>query len=120
MRDSKNEATLGFVFLMCLGGLLLLDSIFKSIGILLLKNPLFILNGKHLFYLRTNQSYDIRDYTFSDEYIGRTNYFGTFCMADKKRKRIITEKNWHLKNEEIFKSQLKYNKLLLKKEIGNR
>lgn len=120
MRANKNEAALGFIFLMCLGGLLLVDSIFKSIGNLLLKNPVFILNGKHLFYLRTNQSYDILNYSFSDEYIGRTNYYGTFCMIDKKGKRIITEKNWHLKNEEEFKSHIKYNKFLLAKEMVNR
>ena len=97
MHNSKNEATLGFIFLACFGELLLLNSIFETIGRLLLKNPVFILKGEFLFYLRTNRSYDIREYTFADEYTGKHNHYATFCMFDKKGQRIIAEKNWHLK-----------------------
>lgn len=95
--------------------LLLLNSIFESIGKLLLKNPVFILKGEKLYYIHTNEWYDIRNYYFSDEYVGRHNYYATYCMFDQNKTCILREKNWHLKNEEVFKSHVKYNQLVLQK-----
>ncbi len=96
-------------------GLFLLNSIFQSIGRLLLKNPVFILKGESLYYIYTNEWYDIRNYHFSDEYIGRHNYYATYCMVDQNKTHILREKNWHLKDEEVFKSHVKYNQLILLK-----
>ena len=114
--DGK-EAALGYIFLMAFCCLLLIDSIFESIGRLLLKNPIFILKGELLFYLHTQKSYDIRNHSFSDEIRGKHNYYETFCMFDKNKKQIFAEKNWHLKDEEVFKSQIKYNQLIIAQEV---
>ncbi len=103
------------LILCCLFGIFMILYILDKAGMLLLKNPLFILQGEKIYYLRTNEWYPIMDYDFRDEYIGKHNYYATFCMFNKKGERIIAEKNWHLKNEEEFKSHIKYNKLLLTK-----
>ena len=113
---TKSEADLVYVFLILVGGFFLVDSIFESIGRLLLKNPVLILKGESLFYLHTNKSYDIRNYYFTEEYLGKHNYYGTFCMFSNDKERIIAEKNWHLADEEVFKSQLKYNQLILSRD----
>lgn len=115
---SKNEAELGYVFLTLFGCFLVLDSIFESIGRLQLKNPVFILKDENLFYIHTNKSYDIRNYHFIDERVGKYNFYETFCMLNKNKERIIAEKNWHLADEENFKSQLKYNRRMLSMEVN--
>lgn len=103
------------ILLSILADLFLLDSIVESIGKLLLKNPVFILKGEKLYYIHTNEWYDIRNYHFSDEYFGRHNYYATYCMFDQNKTCILREKNWHLKDEEVFKSHIKYNQLVLQK-----
>lgn len=109
-----NKDQLQILFLSSiLVGLFVLDSIFKSIGKLLLKSPVFILKGEELYYIHTNKWYDIRNYEFRDEYIGKHNYYATYCMFDENRARILEEKNWHLKDEEVFKSHVKYNQRIL-------
>lgn len=45
----------------------------ELIGNLIMKNPIFILKNEKLFYLKTNQWYDIYDYTFEDKMIGKHN-----------------------------------------------
>lgn len=117
--SGEKEAALGYLFLTAFFCLLLIDSIFENIGRLLLKNPVFILKGELLFYLHTQKSYDIRNHSFSDEMVGRHNYYETFCMFNKNKKRIFAEKNWHLKDEEVFKSQIKYNQLILAQEVNH-
>lgn len=101
------------LILCCVMGLVLIFYILRIIAMLMLKNPVFILQGDRIYYLDTNEWYPIMDYDFRDEYIGRHNYYGTFCMFDKKGEKIISEKNWYLKDEEEFKSHIKYNKLIL-------
>ncbi|MNJ83376.1 hypothetical protein D3C87_07940 [compost metagenome] len=109
---SKNDLQI-LILLSILVGLFLLDSIFESIGRLLLKNPVFVLKGEGLYYIHTNEWYDIRNYEFRDENIGKHNYYETYCMFDEKGTRILKEKNWHLKDEEVFKSHVKYNQRIL-------
>lgn len=107
------------IICVCAAGLFLVFYLFGKIWMFLLKNPVFILQGDRIYYLLTNEWYPIMEYDFRDEYIGKHNYYATFCMFDKTGKRIISEKNWHLKDEEEFKSHLKYNKLILARERSN-
>lgn len=111
--EKDGEKTLAFLFISFFTIFMLVDSIFESIGRLLLNNPVFILKGELLYYTHSNRPYDIRNYTFSEEYEGRYNWYGTFCMFHRNGEKEFGEKNWHLENEEGFKSQLRYHLFLL-------
>jgi hypothetical protein len=100
----------------CLFILMMVLYILRTVSLLLLKNPVFILQGDQIYYIKTNQWYKIMEYDFRDEIMGRLNYYETFCMFDRNGKMVWSEKNWHLKDEEVFKSHLKYNKLILSRD----
>ena len=87
--------------------------ILEIISMLLLKNPVFILQGEQIYYIRTNEWYPIMEHDFRDKKIGKLDYYETFCMYNRKDQLVLKEKNWYLKCEEEFKSHIKYNKLIL-------
>src|SRR5574343_96410 len=98
--------------LIFLGLLTILMSIYfliEAIGRVLLKNPILILNNHQLYYLKSNQWYDITKCKFDDQYVSQYNFGLTYCMSDKDDTRIITIKNWYLKNPEDFKNLVNYN-----------
>jgi hypothetical protein len=103
----------------CLFALILVLYILRVFSMLLLRNPLYILQGDQIYYLKTNQWYNIMEHDFRDEMLGKFNYYETFCMFDRNGKQIWAEKNWYLKDEEVFKSHLKYNKLILSRNKPN-
>ncbi len=74
---------------------------------LLFKNPILILDGNQLYYIDTNQWYNIMDFEFEDEVDdGGVNGIpkSYYCMFDKKTgKKIFSLRNWHLFDEENFK-----------------
>jgi hypothetical protein len=94
-------------------------SFFEAISRTFLNNPILILKHDKLYYLKTNQWYDITEFKFDDQYITKYNFGLTYCMSDKNDRRIISIKNWYLKNPEDFKSLVKYNRLLKLKDRNN-
>lgn len=94
-------------------------SLFEAISRTLLNNPILILKHDKLYYLKTNQWYDITEFKFDDQYVTKFNFGLTYCMSDKNDRRIISIKNWYLKNPEDFKSLVKYNRILKLKDRNN-
>lgn len=94
-------------------------SLFEAISRTLLNNPILILKHDKLYYLKTNQWYDITEFKFDDQYVTKYNFGLTYCMSDKNDRRIISIKNWYLKNPEDFKSLVKYNRILKLKDRNN-
>ncbi len=103
-------------FLWLLATLMFFYFLIEAISRVLLNNPILILKNDQLYYLETNQWYDITEYKFDDQYVTKYNFGLTYCMSDKNDKRIISIKNWYLNNPEDFKSLIHYNRLMKLKE----
>lgn len=76
---------------------------------LLFKNPILILDKNRLYYIYTNQWYDIMDFEFENEIKDSTNTIpkSYFQMINKKTgERIFHLRNWYLFDEESFKTVL--------------
>jgi hypothetical protein len=91
---------------------LLVDDLIETISRIIIKNPIFILKDNYLYYLKTNKWYNVLEYDFVDEFVGKSNYLQTFCMYDKEGNNVFKEKNWHLKNEDNLKYLIGYVKLI--------
>lgn len=85
------------------GSLALSYHITSSLGRIIIKRPIFILNNNQIYYLKTDTWYNVLDFEFIDKFIGKYNFLQTFCMVDKVGNELIREKNWHLKKEDYLK-----------------
>ena len=76
---------------------------------LLFKNPILILDKNRLYYIYTNQWYDIMDFEFDNDNFNTVNTLrkSYFYMIDKKTgEKIFRLRNWYLFDEENFKTVL--------------
>ena len=110
-----------FVFF-CLPLVYVLYNLTETIGRLLIKKPVFIIEENNIYYLKTNTWYNIANYQFQERSTGRINLFLTYCMIDRKGKAIFSEKNWWLEDTEKLKDQIRWIQLPeeKKKEIRHR
>lgn len=76
----------------------------EIIGRIILKNPIFILEGNRIYYLKTNCWYEVSEYKFEDKMDKRS----LFCMLDRKGKIIFSENNRFLENTDRLKNQIKW------------
>lgn len=101
----------GLIVFIVLIIILLLYGIYGLVGMILLKQPVFILDKTKLYYLKTNQWYDLDSHTFENRIRGRYNYYLTFCVKDKIGNELLRENNWFLNNEDGLISMIKYLKI---------
>jgi hypothetical protein len=112
------DSFLAFYFLF--GAAIVLYGFNEIIGRFLIKNPIFILKDENLYYLKTQEWYNVYDFNFQDKFEGRYNLFLTYTMSDKEGNKIFSEKNWHLQNEDNLKDYIRYIQLKkLKKDRLN-
>lgn len=90
---------------------LLAEDLIETISRIIIENPIFVLKDNYLYYLKTNKWYNVLEYDFVDEFVGKSNFLQTFCMYDKEGHDVFKEKNWHLKNEDNLKYLIAYVKL---------
>lgn len=93
--------------------ILLIYIVIQGFGFLskiLLKNPIFILDKTRIYYLKTDQWYDLEDHTFTNSIEGSHNYYLTLYVTDSNGKRVIVEKNWLLSDEDRLFSSIRYYK----------
>lgn len=102
--------------LIYIGGLLLFTyAAQEALSRVFFKNPVLILSENKLYYIKTQQWYNLAEYKFEDKHIGGINLNLTFCMEDKKQKRTFALNNWHLDNPEDFKRILHYRRAMILK-----
>lgn len=101
----------GLVVFIVIVNLILLYAVYGLIGMILLEQPIFILDKTKLYYLKTNQWYDLDSHIFENKIQGRHNYYLTFCVKDKKGNQLLSENNWFLKDEDQLISAIKYLKI---------
>jgi hypothetical protein len=106
----ENNAT---VLLFMIGLLFFLYLMLESLARVIYKNPVLILSEGKLYYIKTQTWYNIEEYKFEDQHIGRLNLNLTFCMIDRKDHRIFALNNWNLHNPEDFKSKLTYQRAMI-------
>jgi hypothetical protein len=107
----NNVKVLLFILLL----LLFLYALQESIAKVIYKNPVLILSKGMVYYFKTQTWYNIEEFKFEDQHIGRININLTFCMIDNKNIRIFALNNWHLHNPEDFKSRLTYQRAMILK-----
>ena len=93
--------------------LLLIYIVTQSLGLLskiLLKNPIFILDKTRIYYLKTDQWYDLKDHTFKNSIEDSHNYYLTLYVTDSSGKTVIVENNWLLSDEDLLFSSIRYYK----------
>lgn len=108
----ENNAT---VLLFTVGLLFFLYLMLESLARVIYKNPVLILSEGKLYYIKTQTWYNVEEYKFEDKHVGRLNVNLTFCMMDKKDRRIFALNNWNLHNPEDFKSKLTYQRAMILK-----
>lgn len=91
-----------------IASLLLLLGVANSIGYIILKNPVFILEGERFYYLETNRWYNVHSHHFEQRSIGKHRYF---CMTDQAGKILIQENVNFLRSTEAIENQIKWIKL---------
>lgn len=101
----------GLVVFIIIINLFLLYTIYGMVGMIMLKQPLFILDDTKLYYLKTNQWYDLDTHIFENKIRGRHNYYLTFCVKDKIGNEILSENNWFLNDEDRLISAINYLKI---------
>jgi len=80
----------------------------EAFSIVIIRNPVFILQDDRIYYLKTKKWYELANYNFENKHIGKVNLHLTFCMLDLNKKIIFSENNWLIKNVSNFKDIVKY------------
>lgn len=88
-----------------------IHKILQLIGMMNLKNPIFILYQESIYYLFSNKWYEIQNHSFIDRITSRFDYFETFCMIDNKGYTVLQEKKWYFKNIDQMKGMIRYIKI---------
>ncbi|MCG3167344.1 MAG: hypothetical protein POELPBGB_03134 [Bacteroidia bacterium] len=70
------------------------------------KTPVFIINGKNLFYTKQEIWYDIENSDIFKKYAFRGNYYGTLVIKDKIKCIILEENFWYIEYDEDLKDIL--------------
>lgn len=81
-------------------------------------NAVFILSESKLYYLKTNNWYDVLDYTFEDNFFLREELASYYTMSDKQNRIIFEEKSLDLKQDQLekLKGHIRYIQNLDKRE----
>lgn len=98
-----------FLKILCLvSSLFLILFQFTHFNNILLKHPIFILDNTKLYYIHTNQWYDLDMHSFNNEIVGKNNYYLTFTVKDENGKQVLSENNWVLHDEDRFYKAVRY------------
>ena len=76
----------------------------------MLKNPIFIVDKTRLYYIKTNEWYDLKRHTFENRIKSRYDWDRTFSVIDPMEDELVTESNWYLSEEDSLFAVIKYYK----------
>ncbi|MDD2984010.1 MAG: hypothetical protein PHQ74_11555 [Crocinitomicaceae bacterium] len=97
-----------FTILFVILSLILVSIQISHLCNILLKNPIFILDNTKLYYIHHNQWYDLNMHSFENEIFSKNNYYLTFCVRDENGKKLFSENNWVLNDEDRFYKAVRY------------
>jgi len=91
--------------------ILLFYSLLGTISVVLLKNPLFILDKDKFYYVITNKWYNVKKCTLHGDSQYAFSWHTYLAIYSNDGNRIIQEANWLIKDVDRFKGVFRYNQL---------